>query len=494
MQIDTVSIIDKCDMLAIYRILFAVGLVSGVALFLTSLLLGDNRFHMIAIGHVAIPALIMLPIAARVPIKPAEPFNLVVLYVLVGTVGNAYILGFTDSSRRNVLMNGEPLEVFIGGGMWLLLGLFVMGAGYTICRRRIPVERYLPHEARLSNWGIHLSAWAALVFSIVATMIFIQSTGGISSLAAISKKRAIEIMSDGEIVFANAGYLRLVAGLPMLYLYIMLSYYLKRRHSPTFQQKVLLLLLLMGGIAIPFVASSRASIAYSLIGLVLVYSAYRQITIRSLVAAGMISLSFFSVMTGLRTVAHQNVSLETGNVVVNPVRAIAESGNGISLNGTGLILDGVPERMDFKLGYTFVTWLVSPIPRSIWPGKPDISLGKEIKQEILGQNVIKSGRPPSFLTEGYINFGFPGFFLCAFAFGYFCRLSANSFLPLLKENIFACTIYFALMLHIAALSNGAFSQAMVRILSDLAPIYFIYKSMQFLSFNPMNRRKFAASA
>ena len=374
-------------MLNIYRSIFAFNLIAATALFLICLYLSDPRYQLVALGHFAFTTLLFFPVAMRTKVRPIEPFNLVVLYVAIGTLGNSYIIAFSESTRREVLTNGEPIELFIWGALWLCSGLFVLGFGYSMTTRRVPVERILPNEARISSMGIHVSTLLALGLSVIATLVFVESTGGLSAtVSEISRKRAIEVVSDGEIVYASAGYLRLVAGLPMLYLYILLSYYLRRSETLTHGNKALLLALLIAGLAIPFIASSRASIAYSMIGLLVVYSVYRPISMKMLVVAGVISLAFFSAMTGLRATSQQK--LTDSKVLVNPIVAIAQSGNGVSLNGTALIMDGVPERMDFKLGYTFLTWLASPIPRSVWPNKPDISLGKEIKGTILQKTVI----------------------------------------------------------------------------------------------------------
>lgn len=464
---------------------------AAIGLFATSLILQDNRFLLAATGHLGLALLLFFPVMSRRKIGAFDPLGLFVLYVVLGTIGNAYVIAFSDSRRRGHLVNGEPIELFIWGGLWLALALMCVGLGYVLCQNRLRVERILPNDRKFTSGGLHLAALIALVLALIATVIFIQQTGGISGLANLSRKRAIEVVSGDDVVFASGGYTRLVAALPLIFISIMLTHYLKAEKKLRPWQFAFLFVILMGGLIFPFLSSSRASILYSFIGLIFVYGVYRRISVGLVVTSLVIGLSVFSVMTALRLYANLSIGgVEAAQLEVpNPIVALAESGNGMSLSGTTHILDGVPERMDYKYGTTFVSWVVAPIPRTIWPGKPQISLGKEVKSVIMGQPAVKAGRPASFIAEGFINFGWIGFFAVAGLFGYMLRLTTNTFEPVMKDNVFTATIYFALYLNVPALANGTISQGMVRTLSDILPIYFIFVAAMVLSLRPVMKTR-----
>lgn len=480
---------ESLNMRNVLSILFAISLSAATVLFIIGITTSDNRFLLVAVSTLSLAMLLVLPVLARLPITLFDPFSLFTLYVLLGAVGNSYIIAFRDSPRRTALMNGNPLELFIWGGVWLAVAMFVVGLGYVSSRRRLRVERILPNDKYFTEAGLHLCALIGLVIALAATVVFIQQTGGINGLANLSRKRAIAVASGSEIVYASAGYLRLLSALPMMFLYMLLPVYLRRQKPMKLWQILFLLALLLAGVAIPFLSSSRSDIAYSLIGILFIVSVWRKLTVRFAITAGLIVLTAFSIMTGLRVYA--NVSVGNSDAAElsfqNPIIDLMESGNGMSLSGTTLIMDGVPERMDYKLGVTFFSWLVAPIPRSIWPGKPQISLGKEIKSNILQLPATKSGRPASIIAEGFINFGFIGFFALSYFLGYIMRLVSNSFLPILKDNIFTVSIYFTLFLNLPSLSNGSLSQATVRSLTDIFPLYLAVWVAILLSVRPAKR-------
>ena len=221
-------------------------------------------------------------------------------------------------------------------------------------------------------------------------------------------------------------------------------------------------------------ASSRSSIIFILFGVGVVFHAHKKLTRVRMIVALIALLVLFSAMTALRSFSQGGGE----GRIPNPFVALAESGNGYSLIGTTHILLGVPEEMDYKLGASYFTWIFSPIPRSLWPTKPDVSLGKEVKEEIMGQQVIRSGRPPSFISEGWINFGPVGLIINAVVFGMAMRLVANSLLPIISRYAFAPALYYSLALNIPALANSALSQGIVRILTDMALILLVYFIVQ----------------
>lgn len=473
-------------MIRVFTVLFGLTLMAAIGLFITSVLLNDNRFMLVAVAHLCLAALLFLPVMSAREIWAFEPMTLFVMFLILGTVGNSYVLAFGDGKRRDTLMNGEPIELFIWGGLWLALAMVLVGLGYTVCKGRLRIERILPDETKFTTGGLHLVALMGLGVALLATVAYIQQTGGISSLANLSKKRVIEVATEGEVVYANGGYLRLVAALPMMLLYLMIAHYLRAAEKLKPWQSVFVFLLLLSGMILPFVSSSRASIVYALIGVLLVYSVFRTISAKFVTISLVAALSLFAVMSGLRVYANTTGGgVREGELAFqNPLLSLAESGNGMSLSGTTLIIDGVPERMDYKLGMSYLALFTAPIPRSMWPAKPQISLGKEIKEDILGKPAPRAGRPASLIAEGFINFGWIGFFGMAFVFGFLMRLLVHSFRPIMQNSVFAAAIYIPFFVNIPAFANGSFGQGSVRILSSVIPLYLIYIAAIALSIKP----------
>lgn len=88
------------------------------------------------------------------------------------------------------------------------------------------------------------------------------------------------------------------------------------------------------------------------------------------------------------------------------------------------VIDTVPERCDYQLGYSYYVQIVNPIPRFIWPDKPAIDSGllmAQLKGEVnkTGEAYLTSS--PGLLGEMYLNFGGWGIVALSFFGGWLVR-------------------------------------------------------------------------
>lgn len=83
------------------------------------------------------------------------------------------------------------------------------------------------------------------------------------------------------------------------------------------------------------------------------------------------------------------------------------------------LIDRMPENLEFQYGKTLLPLLTTPIPRTLWPGKP-ITVPGTIAMAYWPDEWLDSGttHPPGLLGEFYINLGGPGCFLGMMGFGY----------------------------------------------------------------------------
>lgn len=128
-----------------------------------------------------------------------------------------------------------------------------------------------------------------------------------------------------------------------------------------------------------------------------------------------------------------NSSLERwGDALADPSGGSIQTLFGRSLSRVALltqtanVLEQTPSVVPYQYGklysYLFITW----IPRVVWPNKPSINDANQFYQvaygvtneEDLGNVAIAVG----VLTEGYINFGWPGVFTIMFLIGIFLDL------------------------------------------------------------------------
>lgn len=71
-----------------------------------------------------------------------------------------------------------------------------------------------------------------------------------------------------------------------------------------------------------------------------------------------------------------------------------------------VLVRDTPSRVSYQYGKTFAALLVAPIPRFLWPGKPDNSVGLWITKNY--SHGLESHTAPTQVGEFYINFGIAG--------------------------------------------------------------------------------------
>lgn len=74
---------------------------------------------------------------------------------------------------------------------------------------------------------------------------------------------------------------------------------------------------------------------------------------------------------------------------------------------TAVIINHTSENKTYLLGESFINFIYAPVPRILWPEKPNIKIGPYVAQEVLGF-YNRSGAPPGGIGEFYLNFGWAG--------------------------------------------------------------------------------------
>jgi oligosaccharide repeat unit polymerase len=444
-------------------------LFAGASLLFWGIVASDDRFLLLAVCTAA-PAAFLMPVSMlRRGISALDPVALFAIYVIIGTTFGGWFIGFSEGYRRDYLVSGESLPFFTVGAIWICAALIIAGVTNGVFKFRLPAERLF--TSRLEAVDPRRLMWvgiAAAGLSIFATFAFVQQTGGLnwSDLAGLSRKRTLALaVEGGETVYGAAGYLRAVAGISLPLALVVLAWSTTRYRNLSLSVKIGVGFLALSALALPFFSSARSDVVMTVAQMLLVVLLFKRISPAVLISAVAVALVVFSGMTSLRFAAQASEeAARSESADQNPVALLGSSGNGLSVVGTSLIIQRVPERMDFMMGSSLFTWMTAPIPRSIWPNKPDVSLGKEVKEQILGLRSIATGRPPGFLGEGYMNFGPLGFFGAAVALGALMRLTWNTFAPLLGKNIGASVYYVMLLQNISVLANANFSQVVVRVI------------------------------
>ncbi len=147
------------------------------------------------------------------------------------------------------------------------------------------------------------------------------------------------------------------------------------------------------------------------------------------------------------------------------------------------IYESVPNSMDYQYGKSFTSWIFAPIPRSIWPDKPPITIGQQIKTEIYSKTEEGGGgEGTNSIGELYINFGVFGFVLAVlywFVAGIFSRKIYVTLKPYLRRNKAAIIIYVIFLFYIIPIFLGSFSRLLIKLFIYAVPMLFFLKIISY---------------
>ena len=335
------------------------------------------------------------------------PWSFVILAIAILATPQAICTSFDfpdpDTVNRLMLLGREP-SYFIYPACIFLLAIGCLAVGYFgLARDELKTVLVVSREMHPRNTIVVLGM--AILLSTFSTLFFVRATGGFESEKISSKRTTIETLDVAGSETKQYGHFRQLSKLSAAAFLVMYSFVLCRQERGTLFMKAALVFAFLAAIALPFYASSRSQVLWVVIGALGVnyYLARGNFWFKCGIV-GVAGLFLFLVMSVLRSAdsddALASVSLATSfeKLVLNR--------NGPGLSKTSHIINHIPDTLEFKYGRTFAEWLLAPVPRAIYPGKPMIVTGPIIGTEIYGTKF--SGVPPGFIAELYWNFYIPG--------------------------------------------------------------------------------------
>ncbi|OGI19106.1 MAG: hypothetical protein A3B68_07905 [Candidatus Melainabacteria bacterium RIFCSPHIGHO2_02_FULL_34_12] len=139
-----------------------------------------------------------------------------------------------------------------------------------------------------------------------------------------------------------------------------------------------------------------------------------------------------------------------------------------------VIVNYTPYVWDFKLGFTYLFFLISLIPRIFWPGKPDISFymndfGRDYG--FLHPSDFTTSIDMTWVGEMFINFGWFGI-LVAFAYGWFYQIIYSYFCRFNKMTTLTAILYALLLYYMVR--GGTFTIQFGGVIKTLFVIILIF--------------------
>ena len=372
---------------------------------------------------------------------PFSPLALAAFALLLGTGLRVPYVLFSSHERAHFLLFGQNLNEIVGASALIIIGVATFTLGYCSTRKSFNATRLLGFSgSTLSQRRVFFWSIVFAILGSISAYFFIKAAGLDLSqgLAASSRKVYINHeLGGGETTSGTGGLPRFmvkaaeVAFITMAAMLVVGALRFKK------SVKVAMLIFAIPVFLVPFITSSRSSIALVIIAVLIFASYYNKVRIYHL-GVGLIFISMVMVVMGqLRTANMTGVA-----IAESPVDTIIGSGNGLDFVRTAGIISKIPEKTPHMLGKSYLSGLTFFIPRSLWPKKPDVALGPWVKETVFGYPVPgNNGWPAGTIAEAYINFGALGIPLVMFLYGLICRIFYNSFSRQLGKNLPMTILY-----------------------------------------------------
>lgn len=366
----------------------------------------DSQKIFAAIGLIA-SFIVLAPFLQLDKYDLCSPWSLVILAIGLLSTPQAVCMTFNwpeaERIERMLILGREP-EFFLYPSAIYLLGLGCMTAGYFWFSGETSFRFASRRQLNSRNTVIVLTA--TLLLSAVSTVAFVGATGGVSSGRISDKRTNLETLDVKDSETRQYGHLRQTSKLASVVFVILYCLFLAEQRKMSTLKVTILLLAFLTAIALPFYASSRQQVCWVILnGLgVNYYFGNRKTFVTTCCAVAAVGLTMFLLMSQLR--AKDTDSAIDSASISQSFESLILNRNGPGISKTALIINSIPEKLDHKYGATFTNWLLAPVPRALYPGKPMIGAGPEVGTKIYGTKY--SGVPPGYIAELYWNFHIPG--------------------------------------------------------------------------------------
>ncbi|MGI9597583.1 MAG: O-antigen polymerase [Acidimicrobiales bacterium] len=389
----------------------------GVALYL----LGDEKAIFLAVGGMPLAAA-ATPLLWR-RYRQLDMWTFAIISVAIGyTLTLFYVYRDNPSEKfiNDFFLLDESPSYFIYPTLLVTAGLTMMAMAYVVMSGKQQVAAANLGTLQVSRRRLYAVTGLFAVLSLVSFMLFVQGTGGFN-LSSLSAKRttisSVDVANDSTL--RTFGELRYLSSLGVVGYLFLLAALLSKGRKLRRGEIALAVTFLLINLLLPFYSSSRSDTLVPILATVVMLARYgRRLNWRSVLPPAIALLLIFNTMTDLRS----DDSLNPGSVLGLSVASefvdnAAISRNFADFSKTSHLVQRVPEDLGWRYGSTIAAFVVAPVPRSVWPGKPLISAGPIIGQKIYKQRTAfglsTSGIPPGFFGEMYWNFGPAGILLGA---------------------------------------------------------------------------------
>jgi len=395
-------------------------------------------------------ALIMLYIAATRIRDIFSPLYLILALCLLGVNLRVHNI-LTDETRtlEGLLLPRIGLSGLASGIGAITLGLLTLMVGYTLARRSAALTRWssVPRDWSTGRLAIMLTIYIAL--GTISLLAYGRNMDLFGEIAAghISMARRLQI--EGSEYGAASSYLIWGSRFTELAYYVILARFLTKRTIRRPGNLAILALLLCLSVILPFLSSQKTMIANMLIlSMMAWHYLYKTISARAIASSLIVLTISLAILTEFRGASQQRVAVSSD--AEDYTAALEYTLNRpyfLGVAKTSMIVANVPSRVDYQYGQSLILWIFAPIPRALWPQKPAVRIGPFIARSIY-QRENRSGIPPGFIAELYLNFGYYGIVIGMLVLGMVTRVAYDSLVRYDSQSIHAILAYIVITLNL----------------------------------------------
>ncbi|RLG37771.1 MAG: hypothetical protein DRN91_04545 [Candidatus Alkanophagales archaeon] len=420
------------------------------------------------IGALGCLLILLLPALLSKRYDVFQPLSFAILSVAIGVTGRTIYILSDPNGAEHLLLSKDP-EFLLPAILATLVGLLFFVIGYVQKLPKLPVQRL--KITRSDEWDVRRLWFVVLLFtgiSLIATMLFLQRTGfSFQDIANISRKRFV-VLKGSEIGYTALGYLRWAASLSQVAFMLMMAYFVSSGKRWLSAMGLVTIAMFVIAAVFPFLTSARGPLIWLVLSSMIMWHYLRRpLSTNIVIIAAIMAVVVLSVMLNLRCRGF----LDIGEVfsLKGVVETLFGSRDFLDITTTAHIIAAIQDgRLDYAYGRTYFTWLYAPIPRTMWPEKPVVSIGWEIKRCVFGLYGL-GGIPPGSIGEAYWNFGYAGvvvMWLLGAVIGWVYR-SLRDYVSQ-NKNIALIYVYIFLLWAFRAFSNS--SSAIVDALQTALPL------------------------
>lgn len=383
-------------------------------------------------------------------LDPLDPTSIVAV---------AYLLYFVYAPIRNLAAHdsyffGKLIMPLLPLGLlYLAFGIVGLWAGYYSSRSARRLASRIPGPPE-SHAGAVPYAWIVALMAIVAFSAYMR-VAGLSWVRLLSLGQlggAPATIQGGAGIDQGAFSNYLYSTLDWLTSALMLLIAFARRGRKWLVVMFVALLVVYSTIGFRF------RVVVLVIAPIVFYylKAQRRPSVMKVAAAGAALVLLIGAIGLGRRSFRSGSSVESGTISVASSSATFE--NDLDLYQAYLaIVDGFPRDHDYLWGSSFTYLVIQPIPRVLWPDKPDAPV-RTILNEILGSDATTAGVAYPNVGEYYANFGVLGVFVGMWLFGLVMR-AMYEYLRQHQDNDWTRVTYaVALPFLVQVVSRGYFVQ------------------------------------